>query len=135
MRWRESLIARCCRRATRRSGLVLVVAALLLALCVRAQSGRQDDRFSAESVEVRIGGSVYAIPRNYLVNVSRNALAKDTDVVVLLRALWPGLESLSPDNAQLWKRRQPERQIKHRAAHSATRWVQPYPRTDGASQD
>ena len=25
MRWRESLIARCCRRATRRSGLVLVV--------------------------------------------------------------------------------------------------------------
>ena len=135
MRWRESLIARCCRRATRRSGLVLVVAAVLLAVCVRAQGGRQDDRFSPEPVEVRIGGSVYAIPRNYLVHVSRNALAKDTDVVVLLRALWPGLESLSPDNAQLWKRRQPERQIKHRAAHSATRWVQPYPRTDGASQD
>ena len=111
MRWRESLIARCCRRATRRSGLVLVVAAVLLAVCVRAQGGRQDDRFSPEPVEVRIGGSVYAIPRNYLVHVSRNALAKDTDVVVLLRALWPGLEPLSPDNAQLWKRRQPERQI------------------------
>ena len=109
MRWRESLIARCCRRATRRSGLVLAVAAALLALGVRAQGGRQDDRFSPEPVEVRIGGSVYAIPRNYLLYVSTAIDGKTANIV--MRALWPGLEPLREDNAHLWDRRRPERQI------------------------
>ena len=109
MRWRESLIARCCRRATRRSGLVLAVAAALLALGVRAQGGRQDDRFSPEPVEVRIGGSVYAIPRNYLVHVYTDIDGETGGIV--MRALWPGLEPLRPDNAHLWEGRQPERQI------------------------
>lgn len=109
MRWRESLIARCCRRATRRSGLVLVVMAALLALGVRAQGGRQEDRFSPEPVEVRIGGSVYAIPRNYLLYVSTAIDGKTANIV--MRALWPGLEPLRPDNAHLWDRRRPERQI------------------------
>ena len=109
MRWRESLIARCCRRATQRSGLVLVVAAVLLALGVRAQGGRQDDRFSPEPVEVRIGNSVYAIPRNYLLYVSTAIDGKTANIV--MQALWPGLEPLREDNAHLWDRRRPERQI------------------------
>ena len=109
MRWRESLIARCGRRATRRSGLVLVAAAVLLALGVRAQGGRQDDRFSPEPVEVRIGNSVYAISRNYLLYVSTAIDGKTANIV--MRALWPGLEPLREDNAHLWDRRRPERQI------------------------
>ena len=110
MRWRESLIARCSRRATRRSGLVLVMAAVLLALGVRAQGGREDDRFSPEPVEVRIGGSVYAIPRNYLLYVSTAIDGMTANIV--MRALWPGLEPLRRDNAHLWERRQPERQVR-----------------------
>jgi hypothetical protein len=31
---------------------------------------------------------------------------------VHLRALWPGLEPLTPENAHLWERRLPERQIR-----------------------
>ena len=88
---------------------MLVVAAVLLVVGVRAQGGRQDDRFSPEPVDVPIGGSVYAIPRNYLVYFSTAIDGKTANIV--MRALWPGLEPLRPDNARLWKRRQPKRQI------------------------
>ena len=88
---------------------MLAVAAALLALGVHARSDHQDARFSPEPVEVRIGGSVYAIPRNYLVYVS-TAIDGETANIVM-RALWPGLEPLRPDNGHPWKRRQPERQI------------------------
>jgi hypothetical protein len=109
MRWRKGLIARFWRWTPRRSGLVLVVAATLLAMRVHADSGLTSDWFSPEPVEVRIGTSVYAIPRNYLVHVSTAIDGKTANIV--MRALWPGLEPLRPDNAHLWDRRQPKQQI------------------------
>ncbi len=87
----------------------VVVAAALLVLCVRADGGLPGDPFSPEPVEVLIGPSVYAIPRNYLVHVSTDFDGETGSVV--MRALWPGLEPLRRDNALLWERRQPERQI------------------------
>jgi hypothetical protein len=48
---------------------------------------------------VRINRSIYAIPRNCLVYVSEGFEGKTANVA--LRALWPGLEPLSPDHVDL----------------------------------
>ena len=108
MRWRVTLIARVSAWRRGRFGLA-IVPAVLLVLCVRADGGLSSGWFSPEPIEVRIGASLYVIPRNYLVHVSTAIDGKTANIV--LRALWPGLEPLRPDNNHLWKRRQPKRQI------------------------
>lgn len=75
----------------------------------RGQSRSSADWFSPEPLEVRINGRLYAIPRNYLVYISSDVYGEPENAV--LRALWPGLEPLRPDNVHLWERRLPERQI------------------------
>jgi hypothetical protein len=88
----------------------LVCATVLVAtVAARLIAHPRTDPFSPEPVEVRFGGEVYAIPRNYLVYVSKDIHGETANAV--LRALWPGLEPLSPDNARLWDRRRPKQQI------------------------
>jgi hypothetical protein len=103
-------------------GLGSFAMALLLAWWLAgAGSPQADDRFSTELVRLDIGPSRYAIPRNYIDFVRRDRDGRPT--WVQLRALWPGLEPLTPENAHLWERRIPERQI--RIA------ILPEPRVDG----
>ena len=83
-------------------GLGVCIAAVVLGYA--ADGG---DRFSTENVKVDIGAG-YLIPHNYIVNIAPDA---EHPELVTMRALWPGLEPLTEENAQLWERRLPERQI------------------------
>lgn len=99
------------RRVCVALALALIAAPILLIAIAREGGRAPDDWFSPEPLEVRVGGSLYAIPRNYLVHVAQNTFSRTPEIVVVLRALWPGLEPLRRDNAHLWERRRPERQI------------------------
>lgn len=85
--------------------------AYALGVCIAAATlgyaAEGGSRFSTELVEVDIGAG-YLIPHNYIVNIAPDA--EDPELVTM-RALWPGLEPLTEENAHLWERRIPERQI------------------------
>ena len=53
--------------------VVLVIAIGLMALAWRTSESRADDPYSEDLVQVDIGDRGYAIPRNYLSHVTRDA--------------------------------------------------------------
>jgi hypothetical protein len=113
-RWWAAIIggASGARRRVRVALALALVAAPILLVAIAREGGRSPaDWFSPEPLEVRVGGSLYAVPRNYLVHVAENTFSRTPEIVVVLRALWPELEPLRHDNAHFWERRQPERQI------------------------
>lgn len=101
--WFLPVLATRARNRPRVAPAVVLVAAVPLFLMVPAR-GSEDSlpnhRFSTGLAEVPISGSVYAIPRNYLVHVAKDHRGKTG--VIALRAPWPDLEPLRRDNAHLW---------------------------------
>ena len=69
-----------------------------------------DDKFGSHLVEVNIGDKGYLIPRNYLLNIRYDSDTNE-DAVAFMRALWPGLEPLTEDNQDSWKKIDPQRQV------------------------
>ena len=88
-------------------------AALLMGIAVQATEaadGFLDDPYSDQPVHVDIGEHGYSVPRNYLSHVRQSSNGLDDRAV--LRVLWPDLEPRTKENAWLWQRRHPTRQVR-----------------------
>ena len=101
------------RNLIRASLIATIFAVCWVALdrCSTAGRSVSGDPFSTEPVQINIGEEGYAVPRNYLSYVRRST-TDGRDMTAVLHVLWPGLEPRSPENAHLWQRRHPTRQVR-----------------------